>query len=151
MDPKALIKTVTISSALITSPAPQGQAVMHALRAPNLPIHTWPAPNEHPEKTDPPHGEGSGESPMYGGLSAYSTATVNVSAGVSGIAPDTYVAWLPNTLPLMFSPRDLKNQIDTFPTSAPSNVIVRIEPDTSKHLSNPSAMKLRREYTRRRA
>lgn len=72
--------------------------MVHALKVRVAPVRDWPEPQDRPEKTEPPHGEGSGESPLYGGMAVYSTTTINVNA--SGHSWWTQVRRVPSlTLP----------------------------------------------------
>jgi hypothetical protein len=90
-----IIKTIALSSALASCSIPQTQPTMHTL---SVPIRQeWPE-HERPEKTEPPHGEGSGESPIYGGIAVYgnanisNTASVVVDSGASGSQPYTSIS-----------------------------------------------------------
>ena len=55
------------------------QLTMSSLTPPATPLHEWPEHRDLPEKTDPAHGEGSGESPSMIGVGASGIYT-NVSA-----------------------------------------------------------------------
>jgi hypothetical protein len=155
MNPKLLL--LLPLAACPTSPA---QPTLHALRkAVVVPVHEWPERRDLPEKTEPPHGEGSGDSPMYGGLAAYGTASVNVFSNVSatatvyssasGVSPDAFTAWLPNRFPLILSIEDF--HVEPFEPSSRPNVTMRIRSDTTKHLRYPSTIQTRRAFTRRRS
>jgi hypothetical protein len=156
MDPTVIIQTLVISSALATCPATKSEKVAEAMRAPAAPVVEWPEPQERPEKGEPPHGEGSGESPIYGGLAVYGGPAVNVSnvsarlivdSGASGFSPYASVAWLPNSFPLVVSIEDF--EADFIAASArPSSIQVDSYASTQPY--NPSATKIRQAYTRRR-
>lgn len=154
MDPKLLLLLPGLA-ACHTSPA---QPTLHALTQAVVPVHEWPEHRDQPEKTEPPHGEGSGESPIYGGMAVYGTGTVNVSnvsarvtvdSGASGIGPYTSAAWLPNRFPLIASAQDF--DVEPFVPLSRPKLKMQIGPDTSKHLSNPSTIQTRRAFTRRRS
>jgi hypothetical protein len=142
MDPKLLL---LLLAACPTSPA---QPTLGALRKAVVPVYEWPERRDLPEKTEPPHGEGSGESPMYGGLFAYGTSSVTVYSSASGVGPDGSTAWLPNRFPLIVSIQDF--DVEPFAPSSRPNVTMRIRSDTTKHLSHPSTIQTRRAFTRRR-
>jgi hypothetical protein len=150
-----IISTIPLSLALAGCAIQPALPMAHALRAPaGAPTISWPESQEHPEKTEPPHGEGSGESLMFGGLAAYTNSTVSVSgatvmvdSGASGILPYASVAWLPNSFPLIVSPQDFQ-VVERF-VATPQNTI-QIAPNTTKHLSNPTTIHLQRAVTRRR-
>jgi hypothetical protein len=154
---RVLIKAIIVSSALAACPSPQAQPMVHALRGPVVPVRDWPEPQDRPEKTEPPHGEGSGESPLYGGMAVYSTATINVNAsgsfmadsGASGIRPYASVAWLPNKLPLIVSTQDFQVVEPFVVAPTPEKVTIQIGPDTKNHMSTPSMIRTRRWFTRR--
>jgi hypothetical protein len=63
MDPKLLL----LLPGLATCSAAPTRPTLHALK-PAVPIYQWPEHRSLPEDTEPPHGEGSGESPLYGGV-----------------------------------------------------------------------------------
>jgi len=147
-----IIKTVVFSSALAACPVSPARPMVYALIAP---VRQERPEQERPERTEPPHGEGSGESPLYGGMAAYGTATTNTtnvslySSGASGIQPYDSVAWLPNRLPLIVSAQDF-HVVEPFVPPTPHKVTIQISPDTTKHLSNPSTIHIQRAVTRRR-
>jgi hypothetical protein len=146
-----IIKTIALSSALATCPLPQAQPTMHAL---SVPVRQERSEHELPEKTEPPHGEGSGESPMFGGMAVYgnanvsNTASVMVHFGASGAQPYTSVARLPNRLPMIMSTHDF--EIDLFAPPMPQRSTVQVAPHTTKHLNNPSTTRRQRAVTRQR-
>jgi len=157
MDPKPLC----ILSGLLTcaSPAPaqrphdQFVATYRSL-APTVPVRDWPEDRERPERTDPAHGEGSGESVMYLGLGGYTTNTaahslmsVNVDSSASG-AVSIYgpQMWLSNTFLSVTSPRDLYSERIPLPVAK----TIRVVPDTTKHLANPSTARMRRSDGRQK-
>jgi hypothetical protein len=123
-------------------------------KATGVPVREWPESRERPEKTEPPHGEGSGESVMYIGIhSDLSTNTANVStvivdSGASGWQPLPPTTWLPNGLNLITSRDGLVELFPATPCSA-NNADASIHPNTTKHLTNPSTIQERRSYTRR--
>jgi len=154
MDPKLLLLLPGFAGCPASPAQPSLQAVAQAV----VPVREWPERRDQPERTDPPHGEGSGESPMYGGMAAYFPGAANVSnvsarvivdSGASGIGPYAPAAWLPNRFPLIASTQDF--EIKPFMPSSHPNVTMQIGPDTSKHLSNPSTIQTRRAFTRRRS
>ena len=143
-----IIKTIALTSALVSGPIQQGQPAMRAL---TVPAHEHREPVERPEKTEPPHGEGSGESPMFGGMAVYgnvsNTASVTVSYSASGTVAYTSDAWLPNRFPLIVSSNEFviveREPVPTFPAT------IQIRPETKKHMGNLSARQIQRAVTRR--
>ena len=120
MDPKLLLLLPGLAACYVSPARP----TLHAL-TPIVPVYEWPERRDHPEKTEPPHGEGSGESPLYEGIAVYGANSSNVSArvtidsGVSGIQPYASVGWLPNRFPLIVSTQDF--DIEPFlPSSRPN-------------------------------
>jgi hypothetical protein len=152
-----IIQTIALSSALAGCPVQPTRPMLHALTAPVVPVQSWPVPKDWPEKTDPAHGEGSGESPMYVGLFGYGTTTAsNVSAhvmvdsGASGTHPYTSVAWLPKSFNLVSSPVGLE-LVARVPSSLPFAANnLNVSPNATKHMSNPSTIQTRRSFTRPR-
>jgi hypothetical protein len=157
MDPTTIAQALVISSALASCPAAQPEQTVEAVRAPTVPVRAWPEPRELPEKTEPPHGEGSGESPIYGGLAVYGTPSVNVSnvsahvmvdSGASGTAPYTSVAWLPNRFSLVVSTQEFEP--DFVAPSAWLNYPFEATSSATERPYNSSMIHIRRAYTRRR-
>jgi hypothetical protein len=150
MDPKLLLLLPVIANC----PTAPSRPTMRRLNPPSAPIYNWPEHHDYPEKTEPPHGEGSTESPMYGGMAVYGTQTVNVSAalvtfdsGASGTQPYVSMTWLANRLPLVVSVADL----DVGPVlPRQSMTATQVAPDSTKHRMNPSTIQSRRSITRRR-
>ena len=146
-----IIKTLALSSALASCQLQHVRPVMHALA---VPVHEHQEPVEKPEKTEPPHGEGSGESPMFSGMAAYgsanvsNTANVTVSSSGSGIDAYTSVAWLPNRFPLIGSSSEFV-LIERFEPLPASQATIQIHTETKNHLGNPSARQIQRAVTRR--
>jgi hypothetical protein len=126
------------------------QATVSAVKATGVPVYVWPESEERPDKTEPPHGEGSGESVMYGGIHSNisNTASVVVDSGVSGgVQPLLPVTWLPNGLKLITSTIEL---VEPFPPVTMASALENpIHSNTTKHLANPSTIKQQRFYTRR--
>ena len=148
MDPKLLLlwPVLTACPTLPTS---------HVVRSMTVtPIREWPEDREHSDKTDPPHGEESGESPLYGGLAVYGNVSNAASgsfisdSGASGTHNYNAVGgWLPNHFPLATSTRELDNE-PYFPWSRP-NLMIHVGPDSKKHRTNPSTKEVLRSNTRR--
>ena len=117
-----ILKTIALTSALASCPIQQGQPTMCAL---TVPAHENREPVDRPEKTEPPHGEGSVESPMFGGMGVYGSATISNTASVtalysaSGADAYTSVAWLPNRFPLIVSRSEfvIVERVEPPPTS----------------------------------
>ncbi|MGD0758151.1 MAG: hypothetical protein ABR921_04540 [Candidatus Sulfotelmatobacter sp.] len=152
MDPRLLLLLPGLATCS-TSPV---RPTVHSLTPLAAPVYEWPEPRDHPEKTEPPHGDGSGESPLYSGLAVYGAATSNVSnlttrvtvdSGASGAQPYISVAWLPNSFPLVVSTRDFDVELFLPPTSP---ITIQVGPDTTRNRMNPSAVQTRRSFTRRR-
>jgi hypothetical protein len=127
----------------------EANATWSAVEDTGVPTYEWPESNERPEKTDPPHGEGSGDSVLFVGLHSNISNTANtviVDSSVSGFEPLPPVTWLPNGLNLVTTALEL---VKPFPPATPNSVVTLIRPDTTKHLANSSTVKERRSYTRR--
>jgi len=146
-----IIPTIALSSALAFRRIQPAQPVVTAA---TVPVQHPQEPLERPERTEPPHGEGSGESPMYGGMGAYGTLTVthtanvNVSLGGSGIPAHTHIAWLPNRFPLIVSSTEfvVAERLDPPPQF---QATIQVHPKTTKHMGNPSTKQIQRAVTRR--
>jgi hypothetical protein len=80
-------------------------------------------------------------------ISNTATGTVMADSGVSGFQALPPVTWLPNGLNLITSTIELAQP---FPPAMRTSVGVPMRLDTTKHLTNPSTIKERRSYTRRR-
>ncbi len=146
MDPKVLF----LLPGLVASPTKGNQAEWHAV-APLLamPVYEWPVHPEQPEKTDPPHGEGSGESVMFTGINTntFTNASgrlITVDSGASG-SQIPYATWLPQGLNLVTDVSELG--VEPMPPAALIHTANHIGP---KHFTGPSGIKVRRSYTRRR-
>jgi hypothetical protein len=148
MDPKVLL----LLPGLAACPTMHTHATLHSLTNPATPVHEWPVRQEQPEKTDPPHGEGSGESVIFVGINTNvatntSGSVINVDSGASGSHSMPSATWLPNGLDLITSINELS---DPFPPAMLPGTMIPIGPERTKHLTNPSTIKSRRSYTRRR-
>ena len=148
MDPKMLL----LLPGLTVCQTWHGEATLHSLTA-AVPEYEWPVRQELPEKTDPPHGEGSGESVMFLGINSNvatnaSGGLISVDSGVSGSPSIPSATWLPNGLNLVTTVREL--DVEPVPLSPLPKGIIHIGPDTGSHLANPSTVQARRWYTRRR-
>jgi hypothetical protein len=146
-----IIKAIVMSSALAACPTPAKPDV-HALKVRVAPAPEWPGSQERLEDTEAPHGEGSGESPLYGGLGAYglninatntSPNTITVDSGASGTQPYASIAaWLPNRLPLIVSTHDF-NVVQSVVTPW-QKATMGGPTETTRHLSNPSTIQILR-------
>lgn len=148
MDTKVLL----LLSGIAACPTPHTRATLHSLTPPAMPVHEWPVHQERPEKTAPPHGEGSGESVMFVGINTnvatnVSGSVISVDSGASGSHSMPSATWLPNGLNLVTTINQLA---DPFPPAMLHETMILIGPDRTKHLTNPSTIKARRSYTRRR-
>ena len=146
-----IIKTIALSSALASCSIPQTRPPMHVL---SVPVRQERREQEGPEKTEPPHGEGSGESPMFGGMAVYgnanisNTASVSVDSGASGTQPYTSVAWLPNRFPLIVSMQEF--EVEPLVPRTPQKMVIQAAPNAARNLRNLSGMHIQRAVTRRR-
>jgi hypothetical protein len=127
------------------------KATFRAATSTGVPVYVWPESKEQPEKTEPPHGEGSGESVLYIGIHSdlstnSSNASTIIDSGASGVQPLPTAMWLPNDLNIVTTTCELT---EPFPVVLPTGVITRFCPDSTQHLTNPSMIKQRRAYTRR--
>jgi len=129
---------------LTLCPAQPVRAKVHAFK-PGVPTHTWPQSQELPEDTDPAHGRGSSESQMFIGAT---TANINTATGQmmtvsSEPVSNPAATWLP-TGPVGVS----VELVESFPHGLPSPTIDSTPSRAA--LSNPSIIKVRRSFTRRR-
>jgi hypothetical protein len=148
MDPKMLLLLPGLASCTTLD----GQPTLYISVAPLAPIRKRPELPELPERDHPAHGEGSSESPTYLGLGAYTNTSGRVivdstaSGSYTSIAPQAM--WLANRFPLIASTRDFDVE-PSLPTPPPIKTF-QVAPDTTKHLTNPSTLRARRSYGRRR-
>jgi hypothetical protein len=147
MDPKML----SLLPGLAACQTWHREATLHSLTA-AVPVYEWPVRQELPEKTDPPHGEGSGESVMFVGntyvVTNGSGRLISADSGASGSPSIPSATWLPNGLNLVTTVSEL--DVEPVPLSPLPKGMIHIGPDTRSQFANPSAVQARRWYTRRR-
>jgi hypothetical protein len=152
MDPQLLL----ILAGLASCPTSDAKPTLYISVASPAPIRKWPELPDLPERDHPAHGEGSSESPMYLGIGAFATNTntssrVTVDSSASGDYPSiaSQAIWLANGFPLITSMQDF--DVEPSLTTPLVAETIQVTPDTRKHLTNPSTLKTRRAYGRRRA
>jgi hypothetical protein len=144
------VKVLFLLPGLVAPQHHDSKMTMHALTVPAAPINGWPERREPLEGDHPGHGEGSDESVMFTGLNvSNTTASVRVDSGASGLSPYTSVGWLPRGSNLVMS-FDQFVVVEPLPTPMPSETSLNVSPNATRHLNNPSTIKTRRSFTRRR-
>jgi hypothetical protein len=130
---------------LAIRPAPDEQTTWRSLTPPAPLIYVWPEHRERPERTEPPDGEGSGESPMFGGL-VYGNSSpgwVTVDSGASGANNVPDAAWLRRNLNLnVVSSIDDLVDIEPFPPTTLPIAKVLMQSDPTRHRANPSSRRI---------
>jgi hypothetical protein len=151
MDPKLLL----LLPGLASCPMTDAQPTLYTSVASPAPVRRRGELPELPEKDHPADGEGSRESPIYLGIGAYANNTntssrVVVDSSASGhyTSSSPQAMWLANRFPLITSTHDF--DVESFVPTPLSTEMMKIAPDTMKHLTNPSTLRARRSFGRRR-
>jgi hypothetical protein len=148
MDPKVLF---LVPGLVAGSHGDHARPSVRSLTPPTVPVYEWPEREDYPESDYPAHED---PSPMYRGM-VYSNinvsnttarfVTVDSSASASGVHVPPSM-WPENNLIIVDSVGALG--VSERVRATPRNL--EPSPNASKHLCNPSTIRIRESITRRR-
>jgi hypothetical protein len=153
MDPKVLL----LLPGLAGCHADQPSQTWRSLTGPATTIN-WPEDLNLPERRDSEHPAHEDPSPIYRGLvysnlNVSNTAARTISLDSSASASGQHIRasmWPENNLIMVSSVNDLE-VAGRVPPSLPFASNLKVSPDTTRHLSNPSTIHVQRAFTRRRS